>query len=126
VRLVGFGAQLLLAKGFVLAEVALEPANLAVSLEGEQAAEGRDQKLQIFIPSGDRLGDHEIEVDGLRKGFGDKLLIEDLSFSLPKAGIVGIVGIIGPNGAGKNSTACAFGPDRPVANRSTSPSSRRR
>jgi len=69
-------------------------------LEESKAAEGRDQKLQIFIPSGDRLGDHVIEVDCLRKGFGDKLLIEDLSFSLPQAGIVGI---IGPNGAGKTT-----------------------
>ena len=65
-----------------------------------KAAEGRDQRLQIFIPSGERLGDQVIEVEGLRKGFGDKLLIEDLSFSLPKAGIVGI---IGPNGAGKTT-----------------------
>ena len=69
-------------------------------LEESKQAEGRDQKLQIFIPSGDRLGDQVIEVNGLSKGFGDKLLIEDLSFSLPKAGIVGI---IGPNGAGKTT-----------------------
>ena len=69
-------------------------------LEESKAAEGRDQKLQIFIPSGDRLGDQVIEVKGLTKAYGDKLLIEDLSFSLPKAGIVGI---IGPNGAGKTT-----------------------
>ncbi|MGI8754877.1 MAG: energy-dependent translational throttle protein EttA [Acidimicrobiales bacterium] len=69
-------------------------------LEEAKAAEGRDQKLQIFIPSGDRLGDQVIEVKGLRKAFGDKLLIEDLSFSLPKAAVVGI---IGPNGAGKTT-----------------------
>ena len=69
-------------------------------LEESKQAEGRDQKLQIFIPSGDRLGDQVIEVEGLSKGYGDKLLIEDLSFSLPKAGIVGI---IGPNGAGKTT-----------------------
>jgi energy-dependent translational throttle protein EttA len=69
-------------------------------LEEAKAAEGRDKDLQIFIPSGDRLGDQVIEVDHLTKGFGDKLLIEDLSFSLPKAGIVGI---IGPNGAGKTT-----------------------
>jgi len=69
-------------------------------LAESKEAEGRDQKLQISIPSGDRLGDQVIEVRGLRKGFGDKLLIEDLSFSLPKAGIVGI---IGPNGAGKTT-----------------------
>ncbi len=69
-------------------------------LAESKASEGRDQKLEIFIPSGDRLGDQVIEVAGLNKGFGDKLLIEDLSFSLPKAGIVGI---IGPNGAGKTT-----------------------
>ncbi len=69
-------------------------------LEESKQAEARDQKLQIYIPSGDRLGDQVIEVDHLAKGFGDKLLVEDLSFSLPKAGIVGI---IGPNGAGKTT-----------------------
>ncbi len=56
--------------------------------------------LEIAIPPGPRLGDTVIEVKGLRKGFGERLLIEDLSFSLPPAGIVGI---IGPNGAGKTT-----------------------
>ncbi|CAN5445277.1 energy-dependent translational throttle protein EttA [soil metagenome] len=65
-----------------------------------QAADGLDNTLEIAIPPGPRLGDTVIEVDGLRKGFGDRLLIEDLSFSLPPAGIVGI---IGPNGAGKTT-----------------------
>ncbi|MEZ5177052.1 MAG: energy-dependent translational throttle protein EttA [Acidimicrobiales bacterium] len=69
-------------------------------LAESKAAEGRDQKLEIFIPSGDRLGDQVIEVDHLAKGFGDRLLIEDLSFSLPRAGIVGI---LGPTGAGKTT-----------------------
>jgi len=58
------------------------------------------RELEIAIPPGPRLGDQVIDVAGLRKGFGDKLLIEDLTFSLPKAGIVGI---IGPNGAGKTT-----------------------
>ena len=67
--------------------------------EAEQATD-LDRKLEIAIPPGPRLGDTVIEVEGLRKGFGDKLLIEDLSFTLPPAGIVGI---IGPNGAGKTT-----------------------
>ena len=67
--------------------------------EAEAAERGPD-KLEITIPVGRRLGDTVIEVNHLRKGFGDRLLVEDLSFSLPKAGIVGI---IGPNGAGKTT-----------------------
>ena len=67
--------------------------------EAEAAERGPD-RLEINIPVGKRLGDTVIEVDHLRKGFGDRLLVEDLSFSLPKAGIVGI---IGPNGAGKTT-----------------------
>jgi sulfate-transporting ATPase len=65
-----------------------------------EADRSDDQRLEIAIPPGPRLGDLVIEVDGVRKGFGDRLLIEDLSFSLPRAGIVGI---IGPNGAGKTT-----------------------
>ena len=65
-----------------------------------QAAERGDAKLEITIPPGPRLGDVVIEVEGLRKGYGDRLLIDDLSFRLPPAGIVGI---IGPNGAGKTT-----------------------
>jgi ATP-binding cassette ChvD family protein len=57
-------------------------------------------QVQIHIPAGPRLGDVVIEASGLRKGFGDRLLIEDLSFSLPRGGIVGV---IGPNGAGKTT-----------------------
>jgi sulfate-transporting ATPase len=66
-------------------------------------AEERNVKLdsvQIHIPPGPRLGEKVIEAAGVRKGFGDRLLIEDLSFSLPPAGIVGI---IGANGAGKTT-----------------------
>lgn len=55
---------------------------------------------QIYIPTGKRLGDRVIEAKGLRKAFGEKLLFEDLSFTLPRSGIVGI---IGPNGAGKTT-----------------------
>ena len=65
-----------------------------------KAAEGRVNELEIAIPAGQRLGDLVIQADHLAKGFGDKLLIEDLSFSLPPAGIVGV---IGPNGAGKTT-----------------------
>jgi energy-dependent translational throttle protein EttA len=63
-------------------------------------AEGRGKALEINIPPGERLGDTVIDVKGLSKGFGDRLLIDDLTFSLPPAGIVGI---IGPNGAGKTT-----------------------
>jgi energy-dependent translational throttle protein EttA len=68
-------------------------------------AQAQDEKtvtreLEIAIPPGPRLGDTVIEVQGLRKGYGDRLLIEDLTFSLPRSGIVGI---IGPNGAGKTT-----------------------
>jgi len=57
-------------------------------------------KAQIIIPNGPRLGSKVIEVEGLRKGYGNTLLVEDLSFALPPGGIVGV---IGPNGAGKST-----------------------
>jgi len=66
-------------------------------------AEEQNVKLdsvEIHIPAGERLGDKVVEAKGLSKGFGDRLLIEDLSFSLPPGGIVGV---IGPNGAGKTT-----------------------
>ncbi|MCX6385326.1 MAG: energy-dependent translational throttle protein EttA [Solirubrobacterales bacterium] len=66
-------------------------------------AEDRNVKLdqvQIHIPAGPRLGDLVVQANGLRKGYGDRLLIEDLSFDLPRGGIVGV---IGPNGAGKTT-----------------------
>ncbi len=59
-----------------------------------------DEKLEIYIPNGPRLGTNVIEAKGVAKAFGDKLLYDDLNFVLPQAGIVGI---IGPNGAGKST-----------------------
>jgi ATP-binding cassette ChvD family protein len=61
---------------------------------------GRLEKLEIAIPPGDRLGDQVIDFESVAKGYDDRLLIEDLSFRLPPAGIVGV---IGPNGAGKTT-----------------------
>ncbi len=60
----------------------------------------KEQRLEIYIPNGPRLGTHVIDALHVKKGFGDKLLYEDLNFTLPPAGIVGI---IGPNGAGKTT-----------------------
>jgi ATP-binding cassette ChvD family protein len=65
-----------------------------------QAVKTTDRELEIAIPPGPRLGDAVIEIKGLSKAFGETVLIEDLTFSLPKAGIVGI---IGANGAGKTT-----------------------
>lgn len=59
-----------------------------------------DEKLEIYIPNGPRLGTQVLEAKGVSKGYGDRLLYEDLNFKLPQAGIVGI---IGPNGAGKTT-----------------------
>ena len=66
------------------------------------AEEGREkiENIEIYIPPGPRLGNVVIEAEGVRKGYGDNLLIEDLSFKLPPAGIIGV---IGPNGAGKTT-----------------------
>jgi ATP-binding cassette ChvD family protein len=65
-----------------------------------QDVKEKEEKLEIFIPNGPRLGDKVIEVNSISKAYGDKLLFENLSFSLPPAGIVGV---IGPNGAGKTT-----------------------
>jgi energy-dependent translational throttle protein EttA len=70
---------------------------LRAAAEGDA---GVREKLEIFVPPGPRLGDLVVEAKGLRKGYGDRLLIEDLGFSLPPAGIVGV---IGANGAGKTT-----------------------
>jgi ATP-binding cassette ChvD family protein len=69
-------------------------------LAEEQAAEKRDDKREISIPPGPRLGDLVINATGLRKGYGDNLLMDDVNFILPRGGIVGV---IGPNGAGKTT-----------------------
>ncbi len=66
----------------------------------DQSVKERVGKAQIVIPNGPRLGSKVLEIEGLRKHMGDRLLIEDLSFSLPPGGIVGV---IGPNGAGKST-----------------------
>jgi len=66
----------------------------------KQDYEKRNQTNELFIPPGPRLGDLVIEANHLQKGFGERLLIEDLSFNLPRGGIVGV---IGPNGAGKTT-----------------------
>lgn len=74
-----------------------------INAYNEMASKSEREKIQhaqIIIPNGPRLGDKVIEVTGLTKGFGDRLLIENLDFSLPPGGIVGV---IGPNGAGKST-----------------------
>ncbi|MBK1705293.1 energy-dependent translational throttle protein EttA [Halochromatium glycolicum] len=65
-----------------------------------QEYQARNETNEIYIPPGPRLGDLVIEANGLRKAYGDRLLYDDLSFNLPKGGIVGV---IGPNGAGKTT-----------------------
>jgi len=65
-----------------------------------QEAQKRNETKELYIPPGPRLGELVIEANRIRKGFGDRLLIDDLSFKLPQGGIVGI---IGPNGAGKTT-----------------------
>ncbi len=78
-----------------------------------EAAEQRADKLEISIPPGPRLGDQVVDAEKLRKGFGDRLLIDDLSFLLPPGGIVGV---IGPNGAGKTTLfRMVVGEDKPDA-----------
>ncbi len=73
--------------------------NAYTNLLNEDVAE-KEQKLELFIPPGPRLGQNVIEAVGVFKGFGDRPLIQNLNFSLPPAGVVGI---IGPNGVGKTT-----------------------
>jgi sulfate-transporting ATPase len=81
-------------------------------LASEETKE-REEKLELFIPPGPRLGNVVIEANGVSKSYGDKLLFDNLSFSLPPAGIVGI---IGPNGAGKTTLfRLITGQDQPDA-----------
>src|SRR3974390_3704171 len=77
----------------------------------KQAAEKQTQTAQIIIPVAERLGDNVVDFDHLTKGFGDNLLIDDLTFKLPPGGIVGV---IGPNGAGKTTPFLMItGPEQP-------------
>ncbi|TAD99600.1 MAG: energy-dependent translational throttle protein EttA [Bacteroidetes bacterium] len=66
----------------------------------DEGVKEKETKLELFIPNGERLGSKVIEVKGVSKGYGNKLLFENLSFMLPQGGIVGVVG---PNGAGKTT-----------------------
>jgi ATP-binding cassette ChvD family protein len=79
----------------------------------KQAAEKQTQTAQIVIPVAERLGQNVVDFEGLKKGFGDNLLIDDLTFKLPPGGIVGV---IGPNGAGKTTLfRMITGEDKPDA-----------
>ena len=82
-------------------------------LAEQQSAAGREKQAEIAIPPGPRLGDLVIEARGLGKGYGDNLLMEDVSFILPRGGLVGV---IGPNGAGKTTLfRMIVGQERPDA-----------
>jgi ATP-binding cassette ChvD family protein len=79
----------------------------------EDSGPDRMKEMQLFIPPGPRLGKVVIEADHVKKGFGDRLLVEDMTFSLPPGGIVGV---IGPNGAGKTTLfRMITGQDQPDA-----------
>ena len=74
--------------------------NAYEKLLSQEHAARRSSTVEIYIPPGPRLGDVVVEAKDVRKGYGDKLLIDDLNFTLPPGGIVGV---IGPNGAGKTT-----------------------
>jgi energy-dependent translational throttle protein EttA len=83
------------------------------SLLADKGPEARGETQELFIPPGPRLGDIVVRAEGVRKAYGDKLLMEDLSFDLPRGGIVGV---IGPNGAGKTTLfKMIVGPEKPDA-----------
>jgi energy-dependent translational throttle protein EttA len=87
------------------------------SLLAEGGPESRIETREIYIPPGPRLGDVVVRADGVRKAYGDRLLMEDLSFDLPRGGIVGV---IGPNGAGKTTLfKMIVGLEKPDAGRLT-------
>jgi ATPase subunit of ABC transporter with duplicated ATPase domains len=73
-----------------------------------EESERLPETVEIYVPPGPRLGDQVVEADHLKKGYGDRLLIDDLSFRLPRGGIVGV---IGPHGAGKTTS---FSTSRPT------------
>src|SRR5947207_11933612 len=66
----------------------------------EQQTQEKIEELEIYIPPGPRLGNVVVDADHVRKGYGENLLIDDMSFNLPPGGIIGV---IGPNGAGKTT-----------------------
>jgi ATP-binding cassette ChvD family protein len=83
------------------------------ALLADSGPEARGETQELFIPPGPRLGDVVVRAEGVRKAYGDRLLMEDLSFDLPRGGIVGI---IGPNGAGKTTLfKMIVGPEKPDA-----------
>ncbi|MDQ6892140.1 MAG: energy-dependent translational throttle protein EttA [Acidobacteriota bacterium] len=87
------------------------------ALLADKGPEARGETADLFIPPGPRLGDIVVRAEGVRKSYGDRLLIEDLSFDLPRGGIVGI---IGPNGAGKTTLfKMIMGQEKPDAGKLT-------
>jgi ATP-binding cassette ChvD family protein len=87
------------------------------ALLADSGPDARGETQELFIPPGPRLGDVVVRAEGVRKAYGDRLLMEDLSFDLPRGGIVGI---IGPNGAGKTTLfKMIVGPEKPDSGKLT-------